>query len=78
MGHLKKMLSDLSGLKINGEYWDARIEDTFETTIDIIDGETVTATSSPSLGAFLRVRNKGFWFYESPIVCSCNLCLLRY
>lgn len=67
MGHLNRMLADLSDLKVDGDYWDVRVEDTFETSIDIIDGETVTATSSPSLGAFIRLRNKGFWLYESTI-----------
>ena len=65
MSYLKKLVSDLAALKINCEYWDVRVEDTFETTIDITDGEVVTATSSPSLGAFLRVRKDGFWLYES-------------
>ena len=65
MSHLKKILSDLSGLKLNCEYWDVRIEDSFETAIDIMDGEPTACTSSPSLGAFLRVRKGGFWFFES-------------
>lgn len=41
------------------------IEDSFETSIDILNQEVVTSTSSPSLGAFIRVRKNGFWFYQS-------------
>lgn len=65
MSYIKKLLSDLSGLKLNCEYWDVRIEDSFATAVDIVDGEITTCTSSPSLGAFLRVKKDGFWLYES-------------
>lgn len=65
MSYLSQMVSDLSEAKISCDYWDVRIEDSFETSIDIIDGEVVTCTSSPSLGAFLRVKKDGFWLYES-------------
>ena len=65
MSHLKNLIHDLDQLKLDCEYWDVRIEDSFETAIDMVDGEAVTYTSSPSLGAFLRVRKNGFWIYES-------------
>jgi TldD protein len=65
MSYLQQLLSSTKNLNIDCEYWDVRIEDTFETAIDIIDGEVATCTSSPSLGAFLRVRKNGFWFYQS-------------
>lgn len=65
MGYLKKLVDELSTIKLDAEYWDVRVEDTFETNIQIVDGEIVTCTSNPSLGAFVRVRKNGFWFYES-------------
>jgi TldD protein len=65
MSYLNRLNTDLSGLKVSADYWDVRIEDTFETTIAMVDGEIVTCTSSPSVGAFVRVRREGFWFYES-------------
>ncbi len=65
MSYLSKLEADLSDLNLNCDYWDVRIEDTFETSIDMVDGEVVTCTASPSLGAFLRVLKDGFWFYEA-------------
>lgn len=65
MGHLEFLRTELSDLKLNCDYWDVRIEDSFETAIDLLDGETVSCSSNPSLGAFIRVRKDGFWFYQS-------------
>lgn len=65
MGYLQNLIIELSNLKLDVEYWDVRVEDTFETNLQLVDGEVVTCTSSPSLGAFVRVRKNGFWFYES-------------
>lgn len=65
MSYLDSLIKSLEGLNPNCEYWDVRIEDTFESTIDIIDGEVVTCSSSPSVGAFVRVRKSGFWFYQA-------------
>ncbi len=65
MGHLETLKSELSELKIKCDYWDVRVEDVFETAIDVINGEIVSCTSNPSLGAFVRVRKDGFWFYQS-------------
>lgn len=65
MNRLNHLKATLGSLKLNCEYWDVRIEDSFETAIDVADGEVVTCTSSPSLGAFLRVRKNGFWLYQS-------------
>ncbi|MCM2280979.1 MAG: TldD/PmbA family protein, partial [Bdellovibrionaceae bacterium] len=65
MSHLQNLLRELSDLSLAVEYWDVRVEDTFETNIQVVDGEIVTCAVSPSLGAFVRVRNNGFWFYES-------------
>lgn len=62
---MKNLLNELTTLKLDCEYWDVRIEDSFETAVDIIDGEITTCTSSPSLGAFLRIKKDGFWLYES-------------
>ncbi len=65
MSYLQQLLLATKNLNIDCEYWDVRVEDNFETAIDIIDGEVATCTSSPSLGAFIRVRKNGFWFYQS-------------
>lgn len=65
MSYLAQILSITKNINLNCEYWDVRVEDSFETTITIVDGEVVTCTSSPSLGAFLRIKKDGFWLYES-------------
>lgn len=65
MGYLQNLIQDLSDLKLNVGYWDVRVEDSFETSVQVVDGEVVTCTSSPSVGAFVRVHRDGFWFYES-------------
>ena len=65
MSYLSQILSMTKDINLNCEYWDVRLEDSFETTITVVDGEVVTCTSSPSLGAFLRIKKDGFWLYES-------------
>lgn len=62
---LDKICEQLSSLKVDCDYWDVRVEDSFETSITIVDGEVSTCSVSPSLGAFLRVKKNGFWLYES-------------
>lgn len=64
-GATRPHLATFLDLKIDCDYWDVRIEDSFETSIDMVDGEVVTCTSSPSLGAFVRLKKEGFWLYES-------------
>lgn len=64
-GHLQTLLQQLSQVQFQADYWDVRIEDSIETTLTLVDGEVVTCTTSPKLGAFVRVRKSGFWFYES-------------
>jgi TldD protein len=64
--HLEKLRAQLANLKLSDvEYWDVRLEDTFETTVGIVDKEVVNCTASPSLGAYVRIRKDGFWLYES-------------
>jgi TldD protein len=65
MGQLAKMDSQLDGEKFDCDFWDVRIEDSKESSIDLVDGDPTTCAVSPSLGAFLRVRKNGFWLYES-------------
>ncbi len=65
MSYLNKLVSELSSLKLNVDYWDVRVEDTFETNLLLTDGEVVSCTANPSVGAFIRVRKNSFWFYES-------------
>jgi TldD protein len=65
MAQLSALKTQLAGLQLPVEYWDVRVEDNFETVIAVTDGEITTCNASPSLGAFVRVRKNGFWFYES-------------
>ena len=65
MKYLEMIKNQLKDLNLDCEYWDVRVEDVIETSIDILNGEVITCISSPSLGAFLRMRKDGFWFYES-------------
>jgi TldD protein len=69
MSHLAALKTQLAGLDLTHtpqvEYWDVRIEDNFETVVAIMDREITTCSASPSLGAFIRVRKGGFWFYEA-------------
>jgi len=65
MNHLNFLKNELNSLQIQCDYWDVRIEDSFETSIQIVDSEVITCASHPSIGAFIRVRKNGFWFYES-------------
>jgi len=65
MNYLEVLKKQLVDKKFDCEYWDVRIEDVIETTIDIADGEVLTCSTSPSLGAFVRVRKNSFWLYES-------------
>lgn len=65
MSHLKNLVAELSGLSLSAEYWDVRVEDTFETNIVVVNGEMVTCNATPSLGAFVRLRKKGFWLFEA-------------
>ena len=63
--HLKKLLEAVGDLKLNCDYWDVRIEDTVDTAITMTQGEVVNCATSPSLGAFIRVRRNGFWYFEA-------------
>jgi TldD protein len=67
MAYLQRLVEQLSELSLEDsvEYWDVRVEDSFETSLQLTDGEVVTCTANPSLGAFLRVRKDGFWFFDS-------------
>lgn len=47
------------------EYWDIRIESTTKTEIKYEEFELVGCQKKPSLGAFIRVYEKGMWFYAS-------------
>lgn len=65
MSQLAKIKNQLSSLSIECEFWDVRIEEVSETAIELIDRDISTCSTTPSLGAFLRVRKNGFWFYQS-------------
>jgi len=65
MSHLENLVTALSSLRLSAEYWDVRVEDTFETNIIVVNGEMVTCNANPSLGAFIRLRKNGFWLFEA-------------
>jgi TldD protein len=77
MSPLNQLKTRLSNLKLNCEYWDVRVEDSFSTSIGITDGEVVSCTASPSLGAFIRLRKDGFWFYEATTELESILTILQ-
>ena len=47
------------------DHADIRVEETYETLISALDGEIISNDKRPSLGAFLRVYQNGWWLYES-------------
>jgi len=63
--HLATLKKELQSLKLSAEFWDVRIEDSFKTQIDSLEGDISSATCSPSLGAFVRLRKNSFWMFES-------------
>lgn len=65
MSRLSQLKTQLSGIQLDCDYWDVRIEDTIETRIDLQNDELISSAAAPSLGAFLRVRKNSFWLYEA-------------
>lgn len=46
-------------------FCDLRVEETHKSNIFIQNGELVSANDRPSLGFFIRVFNRGKWYYQS-------------
>lgn len=65
MSYLSHLQGELSALRLKCDYWDVRIEDTFETSIQMENGEVISCSSSPSVGVFLRALKNGFWLYQA-------------
>ncbi len=59
------ILEDINIPDNNCEYWDVRIEQTTKTEINYQDFDLISYSKKPSLGAFIRVYDKGMWFYSS-------------
>ena len=70
MSHINELIKATKDLQLDCEYWDVRIENTFETSVIYLDGDLITSVSNPAVGAFLRVRKNGFWLYESTTMLS--------
>ncbi|MDD3803307.1 MAG: TldD/PmbA family protein [bacterium] len=64
MSDLEKIISSID-FKRGVDYCDVRIEKTDITSISMSNHETTNAIEESNTGAFLRVYNKGLWFYRS-------------
>ncbi|OIQ16480.1 MAG: hypothetical protein BM556_15170 [Bacteriovorax sp. MedPE-SWde] len=60
-----KLLKEIDFNSLNVDYADIRVEKTDETKIVYQSGDLREATTSPSLGAFLRVLKDGNWAFKS-------------
>lgn len=61
----KSLLQKIHLSTIDCEYCDVRIEKTFETVITIKNHELTACLEQDSLGAFLRVRKNGIWYFAA-------------
>ncbi len=61
----KQLLEALDLKSIPCEYCDVRIEETFESSLIMQNHELTTAVEQNSVGAFLRVRQHGQWYFSS-------------
>lgn len=62
---IKALLKSVKWAEIPCEYCDVRVEETHETNITLSNREVTTAIAQSSLGAFLRLRKNGQWFYSA-------------
>jgi len=58
-------LLDETDLNRGSEYSDIRIEKTYSTSISMSNHNTTNVIEETNIGAFIRVYNKGRWFYKS-------------
>ena len=63
--NLEQVIKSIQIPKDTCEYWDARLESTSSSEIQYKDFELASCQKKPSVGAFLRVYEKGLWFYTS-------------
>lgn len=61
----KSLLENLDLKSIPCEYCDVRIEETFESSIGFQNHELTTSLEKTSVGAFLRVRQHGQWYFSA-------------
>ncbi len=62
---MKNLLIKLELAKYNCDFVDVRVQDIITTSIGIHNGELISGISIPEKGAFIRVKNKGKWYYSS-------------
>lgn len=62
---IKILLGNLDLKSIPCEYCDVRIEETFESSISFQNHELTTSLEKSSVGAFLRVRQNGQWYFSA-------------
>jgi TldD protein len=62
---IKNILDHLDLKKFPCHFVDVRIERTQSSGFLFLNGELISATEKPVLGAFVRVHNHGAWFYSS-------------
>lgn len=65
MSAVQGVIDQLKNFHCEAEFWDVRIEDEVVTKISFLDGEETGCSVTPSLGAFVRMRKNGFWYYQS-------------
>ena len=61
----QKIIDELDFKTYSCVFSDIRIETTTTSTVRLKDGDIVQANSNPTAGYFIRVYNKGQWFYQS-------------
>ncbi len=62
---MKNLLIKLELAKYNCDFVDVRVEDLTTTLIAIQNGELTSGIAIPEKGAFIRVKNKGKWYYSA-------------
>lgn len=68
MSKMTNWMSKVTSLNLkqfNCKFCDVRVEETHKTAVLFQDGELLTANEKPTLGYFIRVFNRGKWFYQS-------------
>lgn len=63
--NIKDRVFNLDLSIIDCDYCDVRVEDVFEATIRINNGDLTTCLDQKTVGAFLRLKKNGMWLYSS-------------
>lgn len=61
----QKKIDEIDFKSFSCVFADVRIETTTSSVVRLKDGDIVQANSNPTSGYFIRVYNKGQWFYQS-------------